>query len=585
MNLSKEQEKIIEHAVNGENILVDACIGSGKTTTIKAVCNHMPGKKILYLTYNRLLKEDAKETIIVDNTTVTNYHSFAMSMCYKTGKRVNVSESITYCIKNQINIPHYEVLIIDEYQDIDEDISMLLMKIKNANPGIQIIMVGDIAQKIYDWTTLKVVPWSQSFLGDHVELKLTKSFRISKVYGDLISESWDKEINGVNKDFTVSFMDFNRTKDFLSEQSTKDVLCLGQRTGKMSQMLNRLEAEFPELYNKKTTYASIRDTDKGGTINPSRDNAIFTTFDSSKGLEKPVCVVFDYDYHYWAIRYNMPESNPYILRNIFLVAASRAKRHLIFVRESGQDTINLDSFKTLIQKDKQTSLEKFDISDMFDFKYKEDVEKCYTYIKKKEIHTDDHSTININASDCLIDLSPCIGNYQEASFFKHYNLDETIQYLKDKNPDKSFLLDHAKGMDFDRKILAITAFETGQNRYNTQVTSPFIEISEKEAIHDRLSTTFNKHEEVQTPCFLNNKYGIEINGRCDVIKDNKIYELKFVDELSHTNFLQLACYLVAMDIDEGVLWNVKRNQKYLITVKDKTAFVEQVIKTIKKINY
>lgn len=51
--------------MDGKNVLVDACIGSGKTTAIQELCNALPAyKRILYLTYNRLLKLDAKDKTI-----------------------------------------------------------------------------------------------------------------------------------------------------------------------------------------------------------------------------------------------------------------------------------------------------------------------------------------------------------------------------------------------------------------------------------------------------------------------------------------------------------------------------------------
>ena len=43
--LSNEQQLFIEKALQGENILVDACIGSGKTTAIQNLCNELPSKK------------------------------------------------------------------------------------------------------------------------------------------------------------------------------------------------------------------------------------------------------------------------------------------------------------------------------------------------------------------------------------------------------------------------------------------------------------------------------------------------------------------------------------------------------------
>ncbi|MHA0315907.1 AAA family ATPase, partial [Mesomycoplasma ovipneumoniae] len=59
--LTEEQQNVINLALKGENILVDACIGSGKTSVIQVLCDKFPiDKKILYLTYNKLLKVEAK---------------------------------------------------------------------------------------------------------------------------------------------------------------------------------------------------------------------------------------------------------------------------------------------------------------------------------------------------------------------------------------------------------------------------------------------------------------------------------------------------------------------------------------------
>ena len=45
LKLSSEQQLFIEKALQGENILVDACIGSGKTTAIQELCNKLPSDK------------------------------------------------------------------------------------------------------------------------------------------------------------------------------------------------------------------------------------------------------------------------------------------------------------------------------------------------------------------------------------------------------------------------------------------------------------------------------------------------------------------------------------------------------------
>ena len=64
MKLSKEQELFIEEAINGNNILVDACIGSGKTTAIQYLCDAYPSKtKVLSIVATHLILAAADEGV------------------------------------------------------------------------------------------------------------------------------------------------------------------------------------------------------------------------------------------------------------------------------------------------------------------------------------------------------------------------------------------------------------------------------------------------------------------------------------------------------------------------------------------
>lgn len=74
-----------------------------------------------------------------------------------------------------------DLLIIDEYQDIDQELSELLEIIKNSNPQMQIIAVGDMEQKIYDKTTLDVSAFIKGFLEDYERLEFTRCFRLSEI--------------------------------------------------------------------------------------------------------------------------------------------------------------------------------------------------------------------------------------------------------------------------------------------------------------------------------------------------------------------------------------------------------------------
>lgn len=121
---------------------MDACIGSGKTTAIQNLCNELPSKKkVLYLTYNKLLKLDAKSRIKKKNVTVTNYHGFAYTILQRRGISAGISDLIQTVIQKKPTMEKYDVLIIDEYQDIEQELAELLQLVKDGNPNMQIIAV------------------------------------------------------------------------------------------------------------------------------------------------------------------------------------------------------------------------------------------------------------------------------------------------------------------------------------------------------------------------------------------------------------------------------------------------------------
>ncbi|WP_270250794.1 AAA family ATPase [Lactococcus lactis] len=587
IQLSEEQQVFIQKALEGKNILVDACIGSGKTTAIQHLCSEIPSdKKILYLTYNKLLKIDAKSKIKNKNATVTNYHGFAWSTLYKLGKTAGISDLIQTFIKSKPELDHYDVLIIDEYQDIDKELSQLLLHIKNLNPNIQLIAVGDLEQKIYDKTTLNVAQFMDSFLDNYTSLEFTQCFRLSNDLASKLGRIWKKNIVGANQNCIVEEMELNKVVQFLAEQKPKDILCLGSREGDMIKTLNKLEENYPETFNKKSVYASI--TQKGeGAVSPKKTSAIFTTFDSSKGLERKICVVFDFTESYWEIRRRQPQQKYNILRNIFCVAASRGKEHIIFVKSKNYGPL-LSENTLSDNREEETKFRNMNISEMFDFKYKEDVEKCYSLLDTTILNSVDTSEIHISNHDGLIDLSPCVGIYQEAVYFKNYNIDSEIKLIDRLSKNRSNYANMAKNLSLDDKILFLTSLETRQERYRKQVETPFVNKTEKNKLVQRLSTTLSENEMSQVSCtieFCNNTTGSTefcALGLADVIKDEIVYELKFVSELSHENHLQCAMYMIGLGLNKGILWNTRTNKKVLITIPDKQKFLDQVSLTVSK---
>lgn len=587
VKLSSEQQSFIEKALQGENILVDACIGSGKTTAIQHLCNEVSNKKkVLYLTYNKLLKIDAKSKIKKKNVTVTNYHGFAYMVLQKCGVSVGIPDLIQTVIQKKPPVGKYDILIIDEYQDIEQELAELLQIVKDRNPNMQMIAVGDIEQKIYDKTTLNVESFMKEFLEDPLRLKFTQCFRLSNDLAAMLGRVWKKEIKGVNNKCKVEEMTIEEIIPFLAEQNPADILCLGARTGAMSDTLNILEERYSDKFNKNTVYATISDNDSMGKTEPREDTAIFTTYDSSKGLERKICVVFDFTESYWIVRISKPQQSYAILRNIFCVAASRGKGHIIFVKP---DEAMLSEETLSIYVEKNQKFEDLDIGEMFDFKYKEDVEKCFSLLKVHKLVQTDSSIIKIKSADALIDLSPCIGIYQEAVFFANYQIDAAIKLKIELNPElKGLYTEMVENSSLDKKILFLVSLETKQKRYRTQVITPFVNEEQSKLIKERLETRLNRDEAAQVGCQIDfsaqesGEIKFSAKGFADVVKDDIVYELKFVTELTHEHYLQCACYMVAMNLQKGVLWNTRDNTSYEIEVPDKKAFMNAVTKAITK---
>lgn len=577
-SLSLEQRNFVDKALAGYNILVDACIGSGKTTAIQALCDLLPqNRNILYLTYNKLLKLDAQAKLTNRNVLVQNYHGFACRELYRNGRRANPQDCLQAYVNAGIVSTGYSVLILDEYQDIEKDIADMLVRIKAGNPGMQIVAVGDMAQKIYDKTSLDVKAFISDFVGPCYRLEFTRCFRLNASHAAMLGRIWQKEIVGVNKDCQVLYMTPRQVFDYVSQCEPGHVLCLGANQGRRVWLLNELESKFPEKFNKRTVWSKISEAE-GGTTMPGPGTGIFTTYDGCKGMERDVCVLFDWTEDYWDVRLGKPLTRYEILRNVFCVAASRGKRVIIFC-EGGRDT-PLDERTLSHDPGTNLNLSDMEMSTMFDFKLAEQIDDAYRQLDVREVRPASGG-IDVRRADCLIDLSPCIGIYQEAAYFKNTDIDVYVKRYFEAHPDnKGMMIPGWEKWILDAKVLYYTALVTGQNRYLYQVES-FITPDEWSQIRARLSTVLSPDDVSQVGCKLEfydgPKFMFTAAGFCDVLKDGIVYELKFVSDLSHVHVLQLAMYLVSMNVAVGRLWNVRTDQMLEVRVPDRQAFLDKVV--------
>ena len=280
-------------------------------------------------------------------------------------------------------------------------------------------------------------------------------------------------------------------------------------------------------------------------------------------MERKICVIFDFTESYWSVRISKPQQSYIVLRNIFCVAASRGKNHIIFVKPD-EAMLSEKTLSTFIETNQK--FEDLDMSEMFEFKYKEDVEQCFSQLKINGLKTEDNSSIDIKSTDDLIDLSPCIGIYQEAAFFAKYQIDAAIKLKLLLNPElKGMYTKEVKNSTLDQQILFLVSLETKQKRYRTQVTTPFVNEEQNKRIEARLKARLNRDEDAQVECQIDfydqekEEVNFSAKGFADVVKDDIVYELKFVSELTHEHFLQCASYMVALNMPKGILWNTRDN--------------------------
>ncbi len=122
-------------------------------------------------------------------------------------------------------------------------------------------------------------------------------------------------------------------------------------------------------------------------------------------------------------------------------------------------------------------------------------------VKKNKLEQTEHSIINIKSTDGLIDLSPCIGIYQEAVFFGNYQIDAAIKLKILLNPElKHLYTKEVQESSLDQKILFLVSLDTKQKRYRTQVITPFVNEEQSALIISRLKTYLNKDEDAQGKC-------------------------------------------------------------------------------------
>lgn len=179
---SEEQQVIIDEILNGNNVIVDACAGSGKSTTILSCAIQIPHKTILQTTYNNQLRQEIKikiEELDLKNIKVYTYHCIAVKYYNPNafddnGIRMILRENTP----PKIPIPLIDLLVLDECQDMSFLYFHFMVKlIKDIGNPFQLLVLGDKMQSIYAFRgASSVFLTSAKELWENHPLLITKQF-------------------------------------------------------------------------------------------------------------------------------------------------------------------------------------------------------------------------------------------------------------------------------------------------------------------------------------------------------------------------------------------------------------------------
>ncbi|KAF7954614.1 hypothetical protein EAE96_005733 [Botrytis aclada] len=372
---SPEQQIAIDTLLHTKkNIIVDACAGSGKTTTILHLAQSAPDTRFLVLVYNRRLMLETKQRIEglgLTNVTVQNYHTlgarYYTSECATDQGLKRVVEDDMNIFEN-MELPDFSVLILDEQQDMTPILKRFVDKVlrdkgfigsnrqpKAGNP-LRVVVLGDRRQEIYGFNNA-----DSRFL--------SMAYR-PEVFGYINDQEW------ILADQTASNRMTQSNVDFINQQLLKDpsgkpmravkshdssgrphpqpryVIC--EPYGDLVHEVQRL-LEFPGIFPNDIIVLSPSVRGRSPTIYLANDLALrgipvfrsdsdiseiapevahgkvlICTYHQAKGIERKASIVlgFDQGYHNF---FNKVSENPIAVTNPQYVAATRALEHLVLI--------------------------------------------------------------------------------------------------------------------------------------------------------------------------------------------------------------------------------------------------------------
>lgn len=359
VRLTKEQQTVIREVTKGNNIVINAVAGSGKTTTIVSLAERMhESTEILILCYNNRLRAETMEKIDLPNVQVHTFHS----LCHQVFNEYLASTDLgilkvlnKYQPIDEIEdtarwqqCPQFDIIIVDEAQDMNDTYYEFVRRLLSYSADdSNLILVGDPMQSIYQFNgadSKYMIDPEKYFGRKFVKCTLSITFRMTERICEFVNScttgDTTKIISGKRKSehdkaplilisnpWEATRQVTNIIKRYLALENTgpEDIMILGHSIKKTSKKPIILLAN--SLIDE-----GIPVTLAGHEGNVSCDDSILIlSFHQAKGLERKFVIVLDFTEFYFRVT----GENINLLPHPWYVAMTRAKERLLIVHDTG----------------------------------------------------------------------------------------------------------------------------------------------------------------------------------------------------------------------------------------------------------
>jgi superfamily I DNA/RNA helicase len=370
MKLTKEQRIIIDSILAGNDIVVNAVAGAGKTTTICSAVQELPAnKRVLVLCYNTNLRTGTMNKINDPGVSVHTFHSFCHGPMKEHMANTDIG-LIKLTEKSEedrwFDCPVYDIVIVDEAQDLNDVYFKILCKILSARDELstgrpQLVLIGDPMQSIYQFNGANsdyiVNPENYFIRRKFVRLGMTKSFRLTPALASFVNSCTSSrgiaKIRAGSKAYDTDpiilmmnpWSAANNVYDIIikylkssKKHKVDDILILAHsvRSGKSKYTRPVIALANLLIDAKLPVHIAGNITSPTDTKSPAADDSIsIMSFHQSKGLERKFVIVFDIDGYYFAATGEPTD----IIPRTWYVAFTRSKGRLLIVHGSNNGQI------------------------------------------------------------------------------------------------------------------------------------------------------------------------------------------------------------------------------------------------------